>query len=101
MKIPDKFDHLLELKGGSLGDIFFLCVLLLVPPEAIGFLSAAGVFLVLLVVLFLFINKKLSFETTGGLPCLEQRGKRKHSKDKTGICEGPGKHYASHNVKLS
>ncbi|XDC77482.1 hypothetical protein R6Z07F_008655 [Ovis aries] len=63
--------------------------LLEVPPEAIGFLSAAGVFLVLLVVLFLFINKKLSFETTGGLPCLEQRGKRKHSKDKTGICKGP------------
>ncbi|XP_055293144.1 synaptotagmin-16 [Moschus berezovskii] len=63
--------------------------LLEVPPEAIGFLSAAGVFLVLLVVLFLFINKKLSFETTGGLPCLEQHGKRKHSKDKTGICEGP------------
>ncbi|KAM7239411.1 hypothetical protein CapIbe_008906 [Capra ibex] len=60
-----------------------------IPPEAIGFLSAAGVFLVLLVVLFLFINKKLSFETTGGLPCLEQRGKRKHSKDKTGIYKGP------------
>ncbi|XP_040083527.1 synaptotagmin-16 [Oryx dammah] len=60
-----------------------------IPPEAIGFLSAAGVFLVLLVVLFLFINKKLSFETTGGLPCLEQRGKRKHSKDKTGIRQGP------------
>ncbi|KAI4568329.1 hypothetical protein MJT46_008127 [Ovis ammon polii x Ovis aries] len=65
-----------------------------VPPEAIGFLSAAGVFLVLLVVLFLFINKKLSFETTGGLPCLEQRGKRKHSKDKTGICKGPGRLYS-------
>ncbi|XP_052503336.1 synaptotagmin-16 [Budorcas taxicolor] len=64
-----------------------------VPPEAIGFLSAAGVFLVLLVVLFLFINKKLSFETTGGLPCLEQRGKRKHSKDKTGICKGPDIRY--------
>ena len=73
---------------------------MLVPPEAIGFLSAAGVFLVLLVVLFLFINKKLSFETTGGLPCLEQRGKRKHSKDKTGICEGPGKHYASQSPEL-
>ncbi|XP_068848303.1 LOW QUALITY PROTEIN: synaptotagmin-16 [Capricornis sumatraensis] len=67
--------------------------LLEVPPEAIGFLSAAGVFLVLLVVLFLFINKKLSFETTGGLPCLEQRGKRKHSKDKTGICKGPDIRY--------
>ncbi|XP_066884475.1 synaptotagmin-16 isoform X4 [Kogia breviceps] len=59
-----------------------------VPPEAISFLSAVGVFLVLLVVLFLFINKKLCFETTGSLPCLDQQGKRKHSKDKTGIHEG-------------
>ncbi|XP_059954049.1 synaptotagmin-16 isoform X3 [Mesoplodon densirostris] len=59
-----------------------------IPPEAISFLSAVGVFLVLLVVLFLFINKKLCFETTGGLPCLDQQGKRKHSKDKTGIHEG-------------
>ncbi|XP_032962808.1 synaptotagmin-16 isoform X3 [Rhinolophus ferrumequinum] len=59
-----------------------------IPPEAIGFLSAVGVFMVLLAVLFLFINKKLCFENLGGLPCLEQRGKRKHSKDKTGIPEG-------------
>ncbi|XP_066884481.1 synaptotagmin-16 isoform X10 [Kogia breviceps] len=61
-----------------------------IPPEAISFLSAVGVFLVLLVVLFLFINKKLCFETTGSLPCLDQQGKRKHSKDKTGIHEGLG-----------
>ncbi|XP_048218414.1 synaptotagmin-16 isoform X2 [Perognathus longimembris pacificus] len=53
-----------------------------ITPEAIGFLSAVGVFVVLLAVLFLFINKKLSVETIGGLPCLELRGKRKHSKDK-------------------
>ncbi|XP_055989163.1 synaptotagmin-16 isoform X3 [Sorex fumeus] len=59
-----------------------------IPPEAIGFLSAVGVFIVLLAVLFLFINKKLCFETIGGLPCLEQHGKRKHSKDKNEICEG-------------
>uniref|UniRef100_A0A8I3PJ16 Synaptotagmin 16 n=1 Tax=Canis lupus familiaris TaxID=9615 RepID=A0A8I3PJ16_CANLF len=58
-----------------------------IPPEAIGFLSAVGVFIVLLVVLFLFINKKIYLEKIG-LPCLEQRGKRKHSKDKTGIHEG-------------
>ncbi|KAK1150441.1 synaptotagmin-16-like isoform X4 [Acipenser oxyrinchus oxyrinchus] len=33
-----------------------------ITPEAIGFLSAVGVFIVLLAVLFLFINKKLCFE---------------------------------------
>uniref|UniRef100_A0A1D5RGG9 Synaptotagmin 16 n=1 Tax=Macaca mulatta TaxID=9544 RepID=A0A1D5RGG9_MACMU len=59
-----------------------------VTPEAIGFLSAVGVFIVLLAVLFLFINKKLCFETIGGLPFLEHRGKRKQSKDKTGIRKG-------------
>ncbi|XP_013377470.1 PREDICTED: synaptotagmin-16 [Chinchilla lanigera] len=59
-----------------------------VTPEAIGFLSAVGVFIVLLAVLFLFINKKLCFETIGDLPFLGQRGKRKHSKDKTQIHKG-------------
>ncbi|KAI5232185.1 Synaptotagmin-16 [Manis pentadactyla] len=58
------------------------------PPEAIGFLSAVGVFIDFLVVLFLFINKKLYFETIGSLPCLEQRGKKKHSEEKNGILEG-------------
>uniref|UniRef100_A0A4X1WCP3 Synaptotagmin 16 n=3 Tax=Sus scrofa TaxID=9823 RepID=A0A4X1WCP3_PIG len=58
-----------------------------IPPEAISFLSAAGVFVVLLMVLFLFINKKLCLEVTEGLPGLEQRGKRKHSTDKAGTHE--------------
>lgn len=51
-------------------------------------MSAVGVFVILLAVLFLFINKKLCFEKIGGLPFLEQQGKRKHSKDQTGIREG-------------
>ncbi|XP_008848725.1 synaptotagmin-16 isoform X4 [Nannospalax galili] len=59
-----------------------------ITPEAIGFLSAVGVFVILLAVLLLFINKKLCFETIGGLPNLEQRGKRKHSRDKTGGHKG-------------
>uniref|UniRef100_A0A4W4FJK7 C2 domain-containing protein n=1 Tax=Electrophorus electricus TaxID=8005 RepID=A0A4W4FJK7_ELEEL len=48
-----------------------------VTPEAIGFLSAVGVFVVLLAILFLFINKKLCFARVGGLPCFEQAGRRK------------------------
>ncbi|XP_069495037.1 synaptotagmin-16 isoform X4 [Ambystoma mexicanum] len=59
-----------------------------ITPEAIGFLSAAGVFIILLAVLFLFINKKLCFEKVGGLPCLEQQRKRKRSKEKAGVHEG-------------
>lgn len=70
------------------------CVFLPVTPEAIGFLSAVGVFVVLLAVLALFINKKLCFETLRGHPHLEQRGKRKQSlRDKTGGHPGLGKHH--------
>uniref|UniRef100_UPI00358EDAF6 synaptotagmin-14-like isoform X2 n=1 Tax=Myxine glutinosa TaxID=7769 RepID=UPI00358EDAF6 len=47
-----------------------------VSPEAVGFLSAVGLFVILLVILFLFINKKLCFESIGGLPCLEAQLRR-------------------------
>ncbi|KAF3700721.1 Synaptotagmin-16 Chr14Syt Synaptotagmin 14-like protein Synaptotagmin XIV-related protein [Channa argus] len=63
-----------------------LSLLLPVTPEAIGFLSAVGVFIVALAVLFLFINKKLCFSRVGGLPCLEQHGHRK--KGRLGIRQG-------------
>ncbi|XP_018558713.1 LOW QUALITY PROTEIN: synaptotagmin-16 [Lates calcarifer] len=57
-----------------------------ITPEAIGFLSAVGVFIVALAVLFLFINKKLCFSRVGGLPCLEQHGRRK--KGRQGVRQG-------------
>ncbi|XP_062902392.1 synaptotagmin-16-like isoform X3 [Mobula hypostoma] len=59
-----------------------------ITPEAIGFLSAVGVFVILLVVLFLFINKKLCFEKIGGLPCLELKREKKRARDKAGIHKG-------------
>ncbi|XP_063295937.1 synaptotagmin-16 isoform X3 [Pelobates fuscus] len=59
-----------------------------ITPEAIGFLSAVGVFIVLLVILFLLINKKLCFEKVGDLSCLGQQGKRKSSKEKSGVLQG-------------
>ncbi|MCJ8731009.1 hypothetical protein PDJAM_G00191090 [Pangasius djambal] len=58
-----------------------------ITPEAIGFLSAVGVFVVLLTILFLFINKKLCFARVGGLPCFELRGHRKR-KERSGIHQG-------------
>ncbi|XP_016894266.1 synaptotagmin-16 isoform X2 [Cynoglossus semilaevis] len=57
-----------------------------VTPEAIGFLSAVGVFIVALAVLFLFINKKFCFSRVGGLPCLEEHGRRRRGKP--GIRQG-------------
>ncbi|KAM6070146.1 synaptotagmin-16 isoform 1-T1 [Theristicus caerulescens] len=59
-----------------------------VTPEAIGFLSAVGIFVTLPAFLFHFINKKLCFEKRGGLPCLEQQGRRKHYKVKSRVHEG-------------
>ncbi|XP_068538592.1 synaptotagmin-16 isoform X2 [Anas acuta] len=56
-------------------------------PKATGFLSVVGDFVILLAVLFLFINKKLCFEKRGGLSCLEQ-GRRKHYKEKSRVHEG-------------
>ncbi|KAM8917299.1 synaptotagmin-16 isoform 2-T2 [Spinachia spinachia] len=58
-----------------------------IPPEAIGFLSAVGVFIVALAVLFLFINKKLCFSRVGGLPCLEHRHTHRR-KTRQGIRQG-------------
>ncbi|GAB1285903.1 Synaptotagmin-14 [Apodemus speciosus] len=47
-----------------------LSVLEKVSPEAVGFLSAVGVFIVLMLLLFLYINKKFCFENVGGFPDL-------------------------------
>ncbi|XP_062433824.1 synaptotagmin-16 isoform X3 [Rhea pennata] len=59
-----------------------------IAPEAIGFLSAVGVFIILLAVLFLFINKKLCFEKIGGLLCLEEEWRRQHYEEKPRDHEG-------------
>ncbi|XP_061481291.1 synaptotagmin-14 isoform X4 [Rhineura floridana] len=54
-----------------------------VSPEAVGFLSAVGVFIILLLILFLYINKKMCFENIGGFPDLNSRyNARKNSQDK-------------------
>ncbi|XP_075049119.1 synaptotagmin-16 isoform X3 [Mixophyes fleayi] len=58
-----------------------------ITPEAIGFLSAVGVFIVLLAILFLLINKKLCFEKLGDFPCWDKRGKRKSPKEKPGVLQ--------------
>ncbi|KFO19678.1 Synaptotagmin-14 [Fukomys damarensis] len=55
----------------------------LVSPEAVGFLSAVGVFIILMLLLFLYINKKFCFENVGGFPDLGSGyDTRKNSQDK-------------------
>ncbi|KAG7334475.1 hypothetical protein KOW79_002882 [Hemibagrus wyckioides] len=70
-----------------------------ITPEAIGFLSAVGVFVVLLTILFLFINKKLCFARVGGLPCFELRGHRKR-KERSGIHQGLGEYKSVHRTRM-
>nr|XP_020650265.1 synaptotagmin-14 isoform X3 [Pogona vitticeps] len=54
-----------------------------VSPEAVGFLSAVGVFIILLLILFLYINKKMCFENVGGFSDFSIRyTARKNSQDK-------------------
>uniref|UniRef100_U3IK01 Synaptotagmin 14 n=2 Tax=Anatinae TaxID=2068716 RepID=U3IK01_ANAPP len=54
-----------------------------VSPEAIGFLSAVGVFIILMLLLFLYINKKMCFENVGGFPDLDSGyTTRTNSRDK-------------------
>ncbi|XP_055026012.2 synaptotagmin-14 isoform X1 [Misgurnus anguillicaudatus] len=43
-----------------------------VSPEALGFLSGIGVFIFLVIVLFLYLNNKLSLESANQLPGLDQ-----------------------------
>ncbi|XP_068021213.1 synaptotagmin-14 isoform X4 [Melanerpes formicivorus] len=58
-----------------------------VSPEAIGFLSAVGVFIILMLLLFLYINKKMCFENVSGFPDLDSGyTTRKNSQDKLSNC---------------
>ncbi|XP_054545932.1 synaptotagmin-14 [Talpa occidentalis] len=54
-----------------------------VSPEAVGFLSAVGVLIVLLLLLLLYINKRFCFDNVGGFPELGSGfSTRKSSQDK-------------------
>ena len=69
------------------------CRLISVPTEAYVFLGAVVFFLILLIVFFLYLNKKLCFSECGGFPCIDAPPK-KDSKTKLGkkitACSTPG-----------
>ncbi|XP_019733622.1 translation initiation factor IF-2 isoform X2 [Hippocampus comes] len=58
-----------------------------ITAEAVGFLSAVGVFIAALALVFLFINKMLCFSRVGGAPCLEQR-RRSRNERSPGLRQG-------------
>ncbi|XP_062325686.1 synaptotagmin-14 isoform X3 [Osmerus eperlanus] len=53
-----------------------------VSPEALGFLTAIGVFIVLMILLFMYLNNKLTPGNAGNLQCLDTFGKTKEVQDK-------------------
>ncbi|XP_076017090.1 synaptotagmin-14 [Genypterus blacodes] len=53
-----------------------------VSPEVLGFLTAIGVFIILMTLLFLYINNKLPLESPGSLQCLEDFRKNKDVQEK-------------------
>ncbi|KAG8190482.1 hypothetical protein JTE90_006659 [Oedothorax gibbosus] len=47
-------------------------MMIAVPTEASAFLGAVGAFLVILVIFYLYLSKKLCFTTIGGFPCCDK-----------------------------
>nr|XP_003751344.2 synaptotagmin-14 isoform X4 [Rattus norvegicus] len=64
-------ERIMAIEGGerTCGVHELICIRK-VSPEAVGFLSAVGVFIVLMLLLFLYINKKFCFDNVGGFPDL-------------------------------
>lgn len=48
-----------------------LNVCLSVSPEVLGFLTAIGLFIILMTLLFWYLNNKLALENPGSLQCLD------------------------------
>ena len=55
-------------------------VVFAVPIQAVAFLASVGGFLILLVILFMYLDKVLCFAQCGGLPCFEQKSKKNKNK---------------------
>ncbi|XP_078085856.1 synaptotagmin-14-like [Mustelus asterias] len=67
-----------------------------VSPEAVGFLSAVGVIVILMILLFLYINKRLCIENIGEFPCLDAEYRaNKDLQDNTHNSYGDGDHHGS------
>lgn len=55
-----------------------------VPTEALAFLGAVILFLVILIIFFCYLNKLLCFSACGGFPCLENNPKKGKKKNELG-----------------
>lgn len=68
---PDQ--NIMAIDGGERNcGVHELICIRKVSPEALGFLSGIGVFIFLVIVLFLYLNNKLSLESANQLPSLDQ-----------------------------
>ncbi|KAG1950363.1 synaptotagmin-14 [Pimephales promelas] len=79
---PDQ--NIMAIDGGERNcGVHELICIRKVSPEALGFLSGIGVFIFLVIVLFLYLNNKLSLESANQLPSLDQYRKSTEAADKS------------------
>ncbi|XP_056151444.1 synaptotagmin-14 [Lampris incognitus] len=64
-----------------------------VSPEALGFLTAVGAFIIVMILLFLYLNNKLGLENAESLQCLEDLRKNKETQEKS--CSDADQHGSS------
>lgn len=74
--------------------------MLTVPTEATAFLGAVGMILVVLVVFYLYLNKKVCFTTVGGFPCCDV-APTSREKDKKAVARDLGAAFAYQDVDTS
>ncbi|XP_072313130.1 synaptotagmin-14 isoform X2 [Eucyclogobius newberryi] len=54
-----------------------------VSPEVLGFLAAIGLFIILMTLVFWYLNNKLALENPGSLPCLDDFRKNTEQQEKS------------------
>ena len=65
------FTDIFYAKDDLCFDVDFL-LLFSVSPEVLGFLTAIGLFIILITFLFWYLNNKLELENPGSLQCLDE-----------------------------
>ena len=73
----------------------FICLCVSVPTEAYAFLGAVAAFLLLLILFFCYLHKKLCFSECGGFPCCDEPPK----KEKTSKL-GKKRYFTSYNSTI-
>lgn len=70
------FNNRVLILNEKMGNNFNLNFCFSVSPEVLGFLTAIGLFIILMALLFWYLNNKLALENPGSLQCLDDFRKK-------------------------